>query len=722
MKTWLKFLLLISIPTSIYAQFGGGFSDVPVIIDAKNKYAEGGVAIATDDVSIFYENVQIFCDYAEYNSDTRDILLRGRVRIYRNDLIFSGERAVYNMETKTLRASDFSGTTSPFLFAADTISTIGPNAYNIRKGIMTTHDSADPDYHFQAKTMRVYPDDRVIFKHVTLRLGKIPVFWYPYLYQSLREDMAFTMAPGYSSVWGAYLLTNYTFPLSEKASGSLHFDLRADRGVGVGFDSDFRFGKDDRSWGNFRSYYAHDTGTDINTTSLAREQIDVDRYRLSFQSRTYFTDDVYANVDINKLSDSLFMEDFFRAEFITNPQPDNYVSLTKWNENYTITGIARAQINDFQPTTERLPEVVWDIKRQEIKNTGFFYSGETGFARLKNKYTDDSIFPNYEVNRFDTLHQIFYPKIFGGWLTVTPRIGFRGTYYDKTQTSDGDTGGSEFRSLIIGGIESSFKISKAYEQVQSRALGLDGLRHVIQPYLNLSLVSDPGTDPDSIPQFDTRLPSTQLASLNFPQFNSIDAIDQWSVLRLGVRNRLQTRRNDFTFNWLELDTYFDINFDNPYDDTDFSNFFNRLRFRPVPWTYLTIDAQLPLFDDGFTEVNSQLSYMATDDIELNIGHRFLEDSPFFQDSSFITFGGYWRINENWGVSMRQEYEMDDSTLETQRYAIHRDLTSWVASLGAIIRDNRGGEEEFGLLLTFTLKDFPQLNLPLNLDPQAGGGE
>ena len=43
-----------------------------------------------------------------------------------------------------------------------------------------------------------------------------------------------------------------------------------------------------------------------------------------------------------------------------------------------------------------------------------------------------------------------------------------------------------------------------------------------------------------------------------------------------MRNRLQTRRDDLTVSWLELDTFFDINIDNPFDRTQFSNVFNKL--------------------------------------------------------------------------------------------------------------------------------------------------
>lgn len=288
--------------------------------------------------------------------------------------------------------------------------------------------------------------------------------------------------------------------------------------------------------------------------------------------------------------------------------------------------------------------------------------------------------------------------------------------------------GSLFRAAVTAGLEMSFKFSKAYEGVQSRALGLDGLRHIVQPYLNASFVYS-NEDANKVLQFDRYSRSTQLPPIDFPQFNAVDALDNWSIVRLGVRNRWQTRRDNITLNWLELDTFFDVNFDRPdygnpsslSDDGTFSNVYNRLRWQPLPWVNLRVDSQVPLLDTGFTEVNTSLGFMVTRNAQLNLGQRYLNGSDQFSDSSLATFGAYIRLNENWGFSINERYEFEDSTLESQTYQIHRDLSSWVASLGFNIRDN-GGTDEFGVLFTMTLKDLPSVRIPLSLDADTLAGE
>src|SRR5690606_36609792 len=102
-------------------------------------------------------------------------------------------------------------------------------------------------------------------------------------------------------------------------------------------------------------YYAHDSGSDINRTAQKQSEISSDRYRLTFQSKTFFTEEIYGIANINKLSDRRFLRDFYPGEYKLDPQPDNVVALTKVSENYALTGIVRMQVNDFFDATERLP-------------------------------------------------------------------------------------------------------------------------------------------------------------------------------------------------------------------------------------------------------------------------------------------------------------------------------------------------------------------------------
>ena len=233
----------------------------------------------------------------------------------------------------------------------------------VENGDFTTDDSSNPDFHFHAHKVRIYENDRVVFQNVTFYIGKVPVFWWPYLYQSLNDAFSFTISPAYLSSWGPSLLSQITFPITDQIKGRLRLDYRVRRGVAIGFDSEINYGADKNSYLNLRTYFINDQNPELNQTSVPRPPIGSARYLVSVQDRTNFTSDIYGIVNTTKLSDAFVMEDFYQSEFRINPVPDNVVAITKTNPIYTLTAIARFQANEFFEQTERLPEVVVDVAR-----------------------------------------------------------------------------------------------------------------------------------------------------------------------------------------------------------------------------------------------------------------------------------------------------------------------------------------------------------------------
>ncbi|MGZ5018967.1 MAG: LPS-assembly protein LptD [Chthoniobacterales bacterium] len=716
---------------------------------------DNGIATAHDNVAIHIGDTDIYADDAEYNTETKEVKMRGHVRIYRTTPkgteFYVGETGTYNTQTKKLSTNELSTMNMPFFVSGEEMTSLDDGGHLILNGSFTTHDSPTPDFHLHARRMRVYEGDRVILRDVVFYVGKIPIFYWPYVYQSLDDSFNFFVSPSFISSWGPSLLGRVTFPITDNIKETVRLDLRGRRGVALGSDTDFKYGVKESSYARLRTYFLEDQNPLINRTSLPRGSVPNERYRVSLDDRTNFTNDIYGMATITKLSDQYLMQDFYQSEFRVNPKPDNFIAVTKTNPGYALTAWTRFQANNFFETTERLPEIDFDVIRQPIFHTPIYYESDSSFAYLSRNFAagetgpDGSELVDYHSYRADTFHQFTLPMTYFGWLSVVPRVGFRATYYSETRNIDNVPvvqsdnplipefllpppsenmplvpGGDRLRTIVNTGVEASFKISRTWESAQSRALGLDGLRHIIQPFLNFSWVGGNETNPAEILQFDRYQPSTQLRSVDFPQFTSIDSIANWSIARVGVRNRLQTRRDDVTINWLELETYFDVNFDNPYDRRDYSNLYNRLRFAPVPWASLAVSAQLPAFATGFTEVNTNVHFQPLANLQVDFGHRYLNNNPFFTDSSLYSGAVYYRIDDNWGVGAYERYEAATNILEEQRYSVYRDLTSWVASLGAIIRDN-GGVKEYGVLLTFTLKALPKLNLDLNFDPVSTGG-
>ena len=131
--------------------------------------------------------------------------------------------------------------------------------------------------------------------------------------------------------------------------------------------------------------------------------------------------------------------------------------------------------------------------------------------------------------------------------------------------------GDTFRSVFDTGAEASFKISRKWEDVQSRAFGLDGLMHVFQPFTDFSYVKEDGPNPLSVLQ---SIDLNRLRSFAQSIFHNLPRLIRSPTGRSGAwvsATSWETRRDYSTMTWLELDTFVDRNFENLYDRTDYSN-------------------------------------------------------------------------------------------------------------------------------------------------------
>src|SRR5216117_1030271 len=112
---------------------------------------ENGLATARGDVAIHLGNTDIYADYAQYNSTTHDVDLRGHVRIYRDTSLYVAESGVYNTETKKIRAINGRTASQPYFLSGANVGSIEENGYLIQNGTFTTDDSAKPDFHLHAR-------------------------------------------------------------------------------------------------------------------------------------------------------------------------------------------------------------------------------------------------------------------------------------------------------------------------------------------------------------------------------------------------------------------------------------------------------------------------------------------------------------------------------------------------------------------------------------------
>lgn len=707
-------------------------TDLEIQSDASSFDQNLGIAKAAGNVVVTYEDVTIYADEVEYHRDSGKVFARGNVRVYRGGEVVDAEEVIYTVPTGEMTTSQLKSSFEPLFYSAGSIerpeeASDGPII--LKDTSFTTHDSANPNYRFKVNKLEAYPDDRIVMHGARLFIGDTPTLYFPYYVQPMNADLGYYFTPGWNSAWGGFLLNQYGFMIGDRVLATTHLDVRSERGLAGGIEFEDRKFNDNDQIGTLNLYYADDANPQRRFNGRARtNNIKSKRYRLNLQHRVYFPgsedETFYIDFDLHRLSDAFVLEDFFPADYRIDPKPDNLINITKLFDQGEISLLGRFQVNDFFQTDTRTPELSVDFIRTPIGDTGFFYNGMTSYGVIDEDLADVDIAAGMVdpsgYNRFHTYHEFLFPTQLGGVLNVVPRVGGGYRHYSDFDLPGIDT----FESTIFhAGVDLSFKMSKKSPHVYNKALGLDGLMHVVRPYMNYSFVSTDEINGRFTP-IDRFTRTTRLRPIDLPLFTSIDDFRDWQIIRTGISQKWFTRRDGATYEWLSLNNYMDIYLDDPEFNRDTSNFFTELEWNPVPWLTASTTAQVPLFGDGidFSEIDSNLTFMPNDRFRFGVGHYHLNNHPFFLDADLYTLSTYTRLSDDWGLGTNHRFESDDGTLEFQQYTIHRDMASWTASLGAIVRDNRDGENEVGFLLSLTLKAFPRLSLPVDFQPGNLGAE
>lgn len=671
-----------------------------------------GNIIGDKGVIITYHGVVLDADRVVANSETHEVRAEGRVTIVGKGRIWEGTNIVYNFETEEMKAGEFRTGIEPIFIQGGGLGTFHNNEfYSARDSFITTDDYWDPLYKIRARVLIIVPNQYVEAYGATFMLDNVPFFYLPHYKRTLGRHLNnYAPVAGYQSTYGAYLLNTFNWYLNTNLDGALHFDLRSRRGVAGGPDLSYHLGR--AGDGLFKYYYARDQ--DPNVDAIYRS-LPADRKRLSYFHVAEPYTNLTAKIVARYQSDPQVIRDFFESEYRTNVQPQSFAEVTKMFPNYTLDIMAKPQLVSFFETVERLPDVKLSAARQQIGVTPLFYEGESSIGYFRREFSNTNDLPSYAAARGDTFHQLVLPQTYFGFLNVAPRVGGRVTYYSDVYGTRVATN-EQTRGVFNTGMEVSTKLSRVWSDTESKFLDVEGLRHIMEPDFNYVFVPSPTRRPNQLPQFDYETPSLRLLPIDFPDYNSIDSIDSQNVIRLSLRNKLQTRRNEAVDNVVNWALYTDWRLDPRTNQTRFSEVFSDLDLKPRTWLILNSQLRLDVAKDRFSETYHRILIKPNSTWSLSLSHRYLFDpTPEFGHNTF-TSSLFYRINENWGTRFSHRFEARDGRLEEQYYTIYRDLRSWTSALTFRLRENRAGhKEDFTVAVTFSLKAFPRFALGADAD-------
>jgi hypothetical protein len=649
----------------------------------------------------------------------------------------------------------------PLYLRAELVRQTSATSFEAQNALLTTSEFAEPHVAIASDRVTLTRDttgetvDSFTASHNVVRLGTVPVFYWPYLAGDNRDTPLRRVSAGYSSNSGFELQTWWDVfalagqPRPEGVDASLRLDYRGHHGPAVGLVGDYQR---DRMFGRLNTYLLpYDQGED---RIAGRRDIEWDgdvRGIFHWQHRQYLPNELELSIETSYLSDPTFLEEFFEGDLYRSREYETSAYLKRQENDWAATALVKYNLNDFTPllttlqtpgyTVDRLPELgyyrvgtsLWDDRLTYFTENRVSYlrirpgedsPGERGFGNARaleffgipaattfEDAFDAAGVPDNLLWRIDSRHEINAPLTVGIF-NVTPYVAGRVTFYDQ-DFEDFAGEDDQFRLWGQVGSRASTRFVNTYEGARSRLFDVHRLRHVVEPSVNVFYAATT-IDRGDLPVFD----------------NTVENIAEGAGVVFGLTNTLQTqrgpegRRRQVDWITLRTDVVLRESDDEPFGEEDarIARFFG---YRPE-------------FATGGDHFYTELLWMVTDTFGMvgELTHSFdtnrvvqwrvggtIRHTPAFAifaeyeeydplDLALVRYGFNYQLSAKYRLAVTHTLDFGGSGARRVTGSLERRLSRWRLRLIGSYNETRD-ETVFGLVLIPEGFDVGEPRIPLN---------
>ncbi|MBS3811919.1 MAG: LptF/LptG family permease [Halanaerobiales bacterium] len=255
----------------------------------------------------------------------------------RQDLNISSDSVKYNAQEKIVEITgNISGNYGKYYIRSENINIMSkegeeklltdPEKVELIPGDFSGCDYEVPHYFFDAQKVNIYPNDYLEAYHVVFRElnGKLPLFYWPYLYISLKdEERDLIPKVGYNRERGWFLKLTYYYSIFD-LPGRLYMDYYTKSGFAGGFKQYFI--NNPKQQGHVY-FYQQENKTDINNLFVWEGEI----------AHQYQSDNWRENflLQAKEYSDSLNINSKFNLDYSYNTRRINLASEYEQRDYFT---------------------------------------------------------------------------------------------------------------------------------------------------------------------------------------------------------------------------------------------------------------------------------------------------------------------------------------------------------------------------------------------------
>ena len=581
-----------------------GESPVEITAEHLEYLKEEDRYIADGAVNVVQGSVRLSADHLTLDNRTGLAKASGHAVLRDGDDLLSSDRLEYNLRTQ-------SGTAVPgrlfvkkenYYLHASRMDRSGEDHYELKTWSVTSCDADEdesPAWRFRGRTARADLGRYLVARDVVFYIKDIPVFYTPYLIypiKTTRQSGLLIPRLGYSSLDGLRVDQDFFWAIGPSQDATLSLDYRSIRGTGAGLEYRYKLSRGSEGELHYTVFDDHITNSRRTETEFSHVQ----RFTADFQARL----NVHLVSDINQFRDlSASTSDRVRQSL-----ESTFVVFRRWDnqELSLLARMTRDLVTRSNTTLQELPKLGYILREYRPGNLPL-YAGLEATAVNFWREKEDEASGLIRARRLDAFPRLWTRLNLGG-IVLTPRAGYRETWYSRDLVSDSPTQ----RGVEILDLGANARLTKLFESSGSGRL----IHHI-----------EPAVVYDYVPRVD---------QANLPHFDDIDQLPRKNSVTYSLTNRLawedradpeKPSAREWVF-W-KLTQSYDIHAkrlkDDPGTTRPFSNLRSESILRPSDRTTLDIDTFYNLYRRETVSFNTDLNLQVLRPWTIGVGQRYTRE-------------------------------------------------------------------------------------------------
>jgi len=412
----------------------GPARDNPIILlaDYIEYRKEENKVLARGNVKIEDRDVVVECEEAIFDLKEEKVEAKGEIILQDKETTIHGSKIIYDLRTGRGVIDNASSFIDPWYFSGPKIERISDKEIVLHNGYITSCELSFPHYRFKAKKIRVLLGEKFYAYNVLMYLGKVPIFYFPYYWHSLRERrFRWGLKLGSNGGEGFFAKANFGYAFTPRTYGTLLIDYMAKKGIGWGGRYDYNL--QDKTKGFLYGYYIKEKDT--------KEK----KWRGEAEHWQNLGSDFYFQTKLDYMSNQKFNKVYNEEDWIPMKEElKSHIALTRSRPTYTLRLIGERkdiwvgddQTGRFVNTQGYSPQLSFATNLLQIKKGLLYYKLGANYANL---YTKPY---NYETREFEEGHRLNQSDIYFDLVNklrlsrragLDTEVGFQERWQDKDE-------------------------------------------------------------------------------------------------------------------------------------------------------------------------------------------------------------------------------------------------------------------------------------------------